>query len=325
MDRLQAMRVFVRVAELGSFARAAALLELSRARVSEAVAALERSLGARLLHRTTRRLSLTDDGRAYHERAVRILADVDEAEALVVRSRGALSGRLRVDAPMALTRLFVVPALPRLLQRHPELALELRLENRPIDLLEEGVDCAISYGAPANQDLVARRVGSTHLVTCASPAYLARRAVPRAPDDLARHDCIGFLSLSTGRPSEWRFERQGVEKGYQPASRVAFNSMEACVDAAEAGLGLTQVLSSLAHRAITAGTLVPVLLDWAAEGPGIYLVYPPSRQQSGRMRAFAEFAGEVFGEADSAFRDVIGESGGRRKGTRVGRRGRGEA
>jgi LysR family transcriptional regulator for bpeEF and oprC len=308
MDRLQAMRVFVRVAELGSFARAAVLLELSRARVSEAVAALERSLGARLLHRTTRRLSLTDDGRAYHERAVRILADVDEAEALVVRSRGALSGRLRVDIPMALTRLFVVPALPRLLQSHPEFALEIRLENRPIDLLEEGVDCAISYGAPANVDLVARRVGSTHLVTCAAPAYLAKRALPRTPDELVRHECIGFLSLSTGRPSEWQFEAEGAKRSYRPVSRVAFNSMEACADAAEAGLGITQVLSSLAHRSMAAGRLVPLLLDWAAEGPGIYLVYPPSRQQSGRMRAFAEFAVEVFAEADSAFRDVIAHS-----------------
>lgn len=309
MDRLQAMRVFVRVAELGGFARAAALLELSRARVSEAVAALERSLGARLLHRTTRRLSLTDDGRAYYERAVRILADLEEAEALVVRSGGAPSGRLRVDMPMALTRLFVVPALPRLLQRHPDLALEIRLENRPVDLLEEGVDCAISYGAPSNVDLVARRVGSTHLVTCAAPAYLRKRPPPKTPDELGRHDSIGFLSLSTGRPSEWQFERDGLKKGYRPASRLAFNSMEACVDAAEAGLGLTQVLSSLAHRAIAAGRLVPVLLEWAAEGPGIFLVYPPSRQQSGRMRAFAEFAGEVFREADFAFRDIIAEGG----------------
>lgn len=315
MDRLQAMRVFVRVAELGSFARAAAQLELSRARVSEAVAALERSLGARLLHRTTRQLSLTDDGRAYHERAVRILADLDEAEAMVVRARGTLSGRLRVDAPMALTRLFVVPALPKLLQRHPELALELRLENRPVDLLEEGVDCAISYGAPTNVDLVARRVGSTQLVTCAAPAYLARRSEPRRPEELERHDAIGFLSLSTGRPSEWQLARDGARHAFRPASRLAFNSMEACVDAAEAGLGVTQVLSSLAHRAITAGRLVPVLRDWVTEGPGIYLVYPPSRQQSGRMRAFAEFAGEIFREADSAFRDIIAE--GARKPKRV--------
>lgn len=307
------MRVFVRVAELGGFARAAALLELSRARVSEAVAALERSLGARLLHRTTRRLSLTDDGRAYYERAVRILADLEEAEALVVRSGGAPSGRLRVDMPMALTRLFVVPALPRLLQRHPDLALEIRLENRPVDLLEEGVDCAISYGAPSNVDLVARRLGSTHLVTCAAPGYLQKRSAPEKPEELARHDTIGFLSLSTGRPSEWQFQRGGVRQSYRPASRLAFNSMEACVDAAESGLGVTQVLSSLAHRAIAARRLVPVLLEWAAEGPALYLVYPPSRQQSGRMRAFAEFAGEVFREADSSFRDVIARRRTRRR------------
>ena len=201
MDRLQAMRVFARVAELGSFARAAEALALSRARVSEAVAGLERALGARLLHRTTRRLALSDDGRAFYERAARILADVDEAEALVTRGRSQARGRLRVDMPMALARLHVVPALPRLLARHAGLELEVRLENRAIDLVAEGIDCAISYGPPADTELVARRIGTTHLVTCAAPSYLARHPAPRTPEALARHNAIAFLSLATGRPA----------------------------------------------------------------------------------------------------------------------------
>lgn len=299
------MRVFVAVAELGSFARAADALELSRARVSEAVAALERSLGASLLHRTTRRLSLSDDGRAYYERAQRILLDVEEAEASVVGSGSKARGRLRVDMPMALGRLFVVPALPRLLARHPELELEVRLENRRIDLLEEGVDAAISYGGSPDPDLVARRVGTTHLVTCAAPAYLRRRPAPKSPADLERHDAIAFLSLSSGRPADWEFHRDGERAAHRPKARLAFNSMEACVEAAEAGLGLTQVLSAAAHRAILERRLVPVLLDWAAEGPELHLVYPPNRQQSGRIRAFAEFALEVFREADASYRDIV--------------------
>ncbi len=305
MDRLHGMRAFARVAELASFARAADSLELSRARVSELVAALERALGARLLHRTTRRISLTDDGRAYYERCARILADVEEAEATVAGARAAPRGRLRVDMPMALARQFLVPALPRLLARHPELALEVRLENRAIDLVEEGVDCAISYGEPLDGDLVARRIGTTHLVTCAAPGYLARQGAPRAPADLARHNAVAFLALATGRPAEWVFERRGVRTALRPAGNLAFNSMEACVEAAAAGLGTTQVLSALAHGAIVDGRLVPVLVDWAAAGPALYLVYPPNRQQSARIRAFAGFAAEVFAAADAGWRDIV--------------------
>jgi LysR family transcriptional regulator for bpeEF and oprC len=305
MDRLHGMRAFARVAELGSFARAADSLELSRARVSELVAGLERALGARLLHRTTRRVSLTDDGRAYYERCTRILADVEEAETLVARARASPRGRLRVDMPMALARQFLVPALPRLLERHPELALEVRLENRAIDLVEEGVDCAISYGEPLDGDLVARRIGTTHLVTCAAPAWLARHGTPRTPADLASHNAVAFLALATARPAEWVFERGKERRAQRPAGNLAFNSMEACVEAAAAGLGVTQVLSALAHGAIVAGRLAPVLVDWASEGPALYLVYPPNRQLSARIRAFAEFAVEVFAAADAGWRDIV--------------------
>jgi LysR family transcriptional regulator for bpeEF and oprC len=306
MDRLQAMRIFARVAELGSFARAADALGLSRARVSEAVAGLERSLGARLVHRTTRRLSLSDDGRAFYDRVARILADVDEAETLVAHGRSQTRGRLRVDMPMALARLVVVPALPRLLARHPEIQLEVRLENRAINLVVEGVDCAISYGPPSDADLVARKVGTTHLVTCAAPAYLARHPAPRTPEALASHNAIAFLALATARPATWEFERAGVRRIHRPIGNLAFNSMEACVEAAQAGLGITQVLSSLAHRAIASKSLLPVLLDWATEGPSLYMVYPSNRQQSARIRAFIEFVTVIFREADAGWTDISG-------------------
>jgi len=305
MNRLEAMRVFARVAELGSFARAADALGLSRARASEAVADLEHALGARLLHRTTRRLALSDDGRAFHERAARILADLDEAEALVKRGRSQARGRLRIAMPMAQARLHVVPALPRLLTRHPGLELEIRLENRAVDLLAEGIDCAITYGPPADIELVTRRIGTTHLVTCAAPSYLDRHPAPRTPEALARHNAIAFLSLDTGRPAPWQLARGADRRTHRPAGNLAFNSMEACVAAAEAGIGITQVLSSLAHGAIVAGRLCPVLLDWAAEGPALYVVYPPNRQQSARIRAFVQLATDVFAEADAGWHDII--------------------
>lgn len=297
MDRLQAMRVFVRVTELGSFVRAAEALQLSRARVSEALADLERSLGTRLVHRTTRRLSLSDDGRVYYDRCARILSDIDEADALVVRSRDVPRGRLRVDMPMALARLFLVPALPKLLSTHPELVLEVRLENRAIDLLEEGVDCAVSYGLPAGVDVVARQIASTRLVTCAAPAYLARHGVPESPAALRMHDCIAFLALDTARSAAWAFSRGDARLVHTPTGNLAFNSMEACMEAAQAGLGVTQVISALAHRAVQSGKLVPVLMDWVAAGPPLYVVYPPNRQASARIRVFVDFVAEVFAAA----------------------------
>ena len=294
IDRFQALRVFVRVAELGSFTRAADALELSRARVSEALAELERELGARLVHRTTRKVSLSDDGRLYYERARRILEDLEEADALVVRSKSSARGRLRVALPMGIARQFVVPALPRFSRRHPELALEIRFENRALDLLEEGIDCAVSYGEPKSDQLVARKVASTLLSTCASPAYLVRRGIPRTPDDLGKHDCIAFLTLATAHPAEWQFSVDGQGITRRPSPSLAFNSMEACVDAAEAGLGITQVLSALAKPAFGAQKLVPILGEYTAAGPALYVIYPPNREHSARVRVLLDFLGEAL-------------------------------
>jgi LysR family transcriptional regulator for bpeEF and oprC len=307
MDQLNAIRVFARVAELGSFARAADALGMSRAMVTTRVAQLEARLGARLLHRTTRRVGLTDDGRAYYERCLRILADLDEAEEALGRRRTRPSGRLRVQLPVALGRLFVIPALPRLLERYPGLELEVRLANRVVDLVEEGVDCAIRLGQPPEQSLVARRIASTRLATCASPEYLRRRGVPRLPDDLARHDCIAFLDLATGRPADWVFARAGASVARAPGGRLAFNSMEAAVEAAAAGLGVAQVLSSLAEGAVVAGRLRPLLVDWAAEGPPLYVAYPHHRHLSAKIRAFVDFAAEVFA-GDGGWAGIVAAS-----------------
>lgn len=294
MDQLSALRVFARVAELGSFARAADALDMSRAMVSTRVGQLEARLGVRLLHRTTRRVALTDDGRAYYERCVRILADLDEADEALARRRARPSGRLRVQMPVALAREFLIPALPRLLERNPGLELEVRLANRVVDLLEEGIDCAIRLGPPAEPSLVARRIAATRLATCASSEYLERHGTPRTPADPARHECIAFLDLASGRPAEWVFAQRARPIVLTPRGRLSFNSMEAAVEAAAAGLGVAQVLSSLAEPAVGAGRLRALLVEWAAEGPALHLVYPQHRHLSARIRAFADFAAEVF-------------------------------
>jgi LysR family transcriptional regulator for bpeEF and oprC len=292
MDRLQAMRVFTTVAEFGSFTRAAGALELSRARASEAVSELERALGTQLLHRTTRRVVLSEQGRVYYERARQILLDLDDAEALVLGRKAPLRGVVRVGMPMALARSMVLPALPRLLAKHPELALEVRLENRSVQLLEDGLDCALSYGRPNDENLIAQLVMPTRLVTLASPRYLAKWGTPKLPADLAQHNSVGFLAPATARPAAWAFIESGARVLRRPRGNVAFNSMEACVEAAVAGLGVTQVLSSLVGRAVQDKALRVVLAGFAAEGPGIFVVYPPVAGKSARLRVVVEFLTE---------------------------------
>jgi len=298
------MQVFARVVELESFTRAAAALGLSRARVTEVVQSLEQLLGAPLLVRTTRRLSATDQGREYLARAQQILADVAEAEAEMQRSRARARGKLRAAAPFALARLFLMPRLPALLRDHPELELELVLENRTPDLLREGLDCAITYGAPNDPELVARRLASTHLITCAAPSYLRERGTPQTPEALNEHAGIAFATRASSRAASWKFVRNGAPLEQRVSSRLRFNSMEACVDAAAAGLGVTQVLSTVAMGAIRAQRVAPILLEFASPGPELYLAYPPTRQTSARQRAFAEFVLSAFGEIDAGWAEL---------------------
>ena len=312
MDRLLAMQVFARVVELGSFSLAARGLGLSRARVSEVVQELEEFLGAPLLFRTTRRVSLTDDGREYLARVQRILADVAEAEGEVQASRARARGVLRAGTPFALARLFLLPRLPQLLRDHPELGLELVLENHNIELLREGLDCAITYGAPTNTDLVARRLATTHLVTCAAPSYLERHGEPRTPQALERHSGIAFLARVGADNERWQFVRDGAKLLQRVPSRLSFNSMEACVEAAEAGLGVTQVLSSVATVAIRKRRLQPILLDYASPGPELFLAYPPNRHASARLKAFADFAIRSFSSIDQDWSELVRKFGKKR-------------
>jgi len=294
MNRLLALQVFAKVAQLGSFARAAAELDVSRARVSEMVQDLESTLKTRLLHRTTRSLSLTDSGRVYYERLGPILADLADADNEVRHSRASVRGRLRVDLPVALTRLFVLPQLPKLYQRYPALELEIRMENRSIELTREGVDCAVTYGMPADQELVLRPLATTTLLTCASPSYLKNHPAPKTPAGLSKHNTIAFLGSPWSRPMDWQFSDESAKWSLRPVGNLAFNSMEACVEAAVMSLGITQVWSSVAHNAVQAKHLVTLLTAFTSQGPGLYFSYPAQRQASARLHAFGDFLVEVF-------------------------------
>lgn len=295
MDRLFCMRMFTRVVELGSFARASEALEVARPTATHCVARLERELGVRLLHRTTRRLAPTEDGRAYYESCVRILGDIAEAEDGLSKSRSSPRGRLRVSVPHALTGLVFFPSLPRFLARYPELELEVVLTDTAIDLVAAGVDCAVrGVDIPDDATLIARHLSKVRWTTCASPAYLRKRGTPRRPEDLAGHECIRFVSPTTGRASEWSFLKDGVRGSFAPRGRLAVTSLGAAAAGARAGIGIAQVPEPLALPDMRAGKLKPILLDHVAPAPSLCVVYPSNRYLTAKVRAFCDFVGSVF-------------------------------
>ncbi|MES2151864.1 MAG: LysR family transcriptional regulator [Pseudomonadota bacterium] len=294
MNKLQAMEVFVQVVDAGGFTRAAENMHLPKATVSTLVQALELALEVKLLHRTTRQVSVTSDGAAYYERCLQILSDVREAEESLSRTRAAPSGRLRVDASTAIANDIVIPALPDFFQRYPDIKLELGCSDRPVDLIEEGVDCAIRGGALPDSGLIARRVGVLHFVTCATPAYLARHGRPVHPRDLANHRCINYFSSKTGKTYDWDFVR-GEEIILVPAPAcLAVNDSTAYVSAGLAGLGLMQMASYSAGPLVASGQLELVLEDWGSTPLPLNVVYPQNRHLSAKVRVFVEWVADLF-------------------------------
>lgn len=295
MDQLFCMRVFARVVEQSSFVRAAEDLDIARPTATIAVARLEKRLGVRLLHRTTRRLSLTDEGRAFYEGCVRILDDLAETEDSLSAARSSPRGRLRASTPNALIHQAFFPALPRFLARYPELDLELVLTDRAVNLVEEGIDCAVrAVSIPDDSTLIARRIASVYWLTCASPRYLKAHGTPRSISDLPRHNCIRFISPSTGRTTDWRFENGKEQLAYTPRGNFGVTSLEGAVAAAAAGVGIAQVSDVLAMPELRSRALQPVLIEWAAPGPPFTVVYPSSRYLTAKVRAFTDFVAEVF-------------------------------
>lgn len=288
------MATFVRVAERGSFTRAADDLGISRAQASQQVAALEKRLGVRLFDRTTRKVALSNDGAEYLERSRRILAEVAQADEAMSRTRERPQGRLRVDVPIAFGRNLLIPALPEFLRRYPGLALEVRCNDRVVDLLEEKVDVALRFGPVRDGRLIARPLCTTRWLTCAAPAYLAARGAPRDPADLAGHQCIGYLAGDAGRPREWRFRKGKAHVKQRVACVLAFDSAESVLSAGLAGAGIFQTNQLLAARALHTGALQQVLADYADEGAPASIVYPASARQSAAVRVFGDFMGRLL-------------------------------
>ncbi|WP_343713734.1 LysR family transcriptional regulator [Inquilinus sp.] len=298
MDRFEAMAVFVKVAEAGSLSAAARRLGLSLTSVSRQLAALEERLGTRLVIRTTRRLALTEAGRLYHEQARRILGEVEEAEQALTAHQCAPAGRLHIAAPMLIGRLKLAPLLPEFLARHPGLAIDLTLTDRPIDLIEDGVGLAIRIGRLPDSSLILRRLGSIRMRVCAAPGYLARRGEPAVPADLAGHDCLVFTTAPG--PVSWRFQAASGRMTIPVSARIRTNDLDATIAAALAGAGLVRAPSWQIADLVAAGRLTPVLTDYERPSAPVQALFLPSRLLSPKIRLFADFlaerwAGREFG------------------------------
>jgi LysR family transcriptional regulator for bpeEF and oprC len=294
MDRLQAMSVFVRVVESGGFTRAAEVLRMPKATVTTLVQQLEAHLGVKLLNRTTRRVNVTPDGAAYYERCVRILAEVEDTETVLRRTHGAVSGRLRVDVPASFGRRVLMPALPDFVACYPDVRLEVGCGDRPVDLIEEGVDCVVRGGDPGDESLVARRVGELEFVCCATPAYLAAHGVPEHPRDLAQHRCVNYFSSKTGRLFPWDFSRDGERIELAVDGPVAANDGEAYLAAGLAGLGVFQAVLLDVTELLAAGSVRRVLADWRIDPLPVFVMYPRNRHLSAKVRAFVDWVGDLL-------------------------------
>ena len=289
MDRIDRYRIFVQVAEMGSFIKAAHALELPRATVSAAVQQLEAQVGARLLHRTTRQVSLTADGTQLLARA--LLAEAEDMEQMFqARVRQAV-GQLRIDVPSRIARRLLAPALPGLLRSHPALRLVLGSSDRTVDLVQEGVDCVVRIGALQESSLVVRPLGCIALINCASPAYLREHGHPEVPADLVQgHWAVGYASPHTGRELPWSYmEGEGDERALVLPSRVVVNNAESYIACCEAGLGLIQIPRYDVQHLLVAGSLVEVMPSYRAASMPVGLLYSHRRQRSRRLAVFIEW------------------------------------
>jgi DNA-binding transcriptional LysR family regulator len=294
LDRLDSMEAFVRVAESHSFSEAARRLRVSKSVVSRQVSALEAQLGARLFHRTTRSLALTEIGRAYFERCSRILADIEEANLSVSSLQAAPRGRLRVNAPMSFGILHLAPLIPAFCQRFPEIDIDMELNDRFINLVDEGVDVAVRIGKLADSSLIARHLAPARKVLCASPEYLNRHGTPVTPDDLERHECLTYSNRAT--PEEWSFAHpDGRPWPISVQGRLRVNNGDVLREAALGGLGIVIQPSFIVGRDLQAGTLVSLLADFIPQDLAIHAVYPHNRHLSPKVRAFVDFLVEHFG------------------------------
>ena len=294
LDRLTSLEVFAKVASTGSFSAAGRAMGLSQTMVTKHIAALETRLGIKLFHRTTRRLSITEPGRNYLEASARVLADLDAADSAVAADRFEPRGMLRLNAPVSFGARQIAPLLPEFACRHPHVTVELGLNDRLVDLAEEGWDLVIRIGNLANSSLIARRIAPCRTVLCAAPSYLATRGTPRSVADLKEHNCLGYTLSQVNGAERWMFGTRG-DVVVPVSGNLRANNGDALRAAAIAGQGLIYQPSFVVADDLKAATLIRIELDHATvEVGGIYGVYLPEPHPAAKVRAFIDFLVERF-------------------------------
>lgn len=291
MDKLDRYRAFVKVAEMGSFVKASLALGMPRASVSAAIAQLETDTGTRLLHRTTRQVQLTPDGQRLLQRVVGLLDEARQIDRLFKDGDEQVRGTLKVNLPSRIARRMLAPALPAFLRSYPHMRLQVGSTDRPIDLVQEGVDCAVRIGMLSDSSLVVRPLGRIALINCAGPAYLQQRAVPRHPDELRTHGhvAVGYVASASGREAPWEYLENGQRSEFVLPSLVAVDNAESYIAACQAGVGLIQIPRFDVQHLLDRGLLVEILPDHRPRPLDVSMVYPHRRQRSRRLQAFIDW------------------------------------
>jgi DNA-binding transcriptional LysR family regulator len=307
MDRFDTLRAFARVVEAGSFTKAAQTLHLSKTTVTQQVQQLEARLRVKLLNRTTRQVKVTAEGAAYYERVVRLLADLDDADASLSGASASPSGRLRVDVPSPFARMVLAPALPDFHARHPEIQLDLGASDRMVDVIGENVDCVVRGGELSDSSLVARRIGALALGVYAAPAYLALAGRPAHPRELegTHHRIVGYLSTRSGKVASLALRRGDEHIEVSGRHAVAVDDGNAYLAVGVAGMGILWLPHYMAAPHAAIGELLPLFEDWRIEPMPMYVVYPPNRHVSAKLRAFIDWVDELMARQPVAMRSGV--------------------
>jgi DNA-binding transcriptional LysR family regulator len=298
MDKLSSMRAFVKVVEHASFSEAARSLRLSRSAVSKHVMELEHHLGVQLLNRTTRSASPTENGRAYYERSVAILSELEEADLAVTSLQAEPRGLLRINAPMSFGTLHLGPTLVAFMEKYPELQTQLTLSDEQIDSVQEGFDVTLRIAELASSSLIARRLVGIQRVFCASPGYIERRGAPDHPKDLKGHDCLTYGFLATG--NQWKLTGPDGEHWISVPWKLCANNAEVLKQAALNGRGIALLPTFIAGAELESGALMPMLEKYRPPEIALYAIYPPTRHLSSKVRLFIDFLVERFSERNWA-------------------------
>lgn len=312
------MQTFVRVVEAGSFTKAADSMAVAKPKVTRLIQLLEAHLDTKLLNRTTRRVTVTPDGAAYYERALQVIGTLEEIESSLSRAKAHPRGQLRVEVSAPVAQFVLIPALPQFYARYPDIQIELGVTDRTVDLISEHVDCALRAGELTDQSLVARRIGEFHTIVCASPSYLERHGVPMHPREIEEgdHTVVSRFLHSSGRVPPLTLTRKDERLEIRGRHQLSVDEANARLAAGLAGLGIIRTATSMAQPHIEAGRLQPLLPDWCTDPIPMYVVYPPNRHLSAKVRVFVDWVAELFAYGDPVHRKC--GLPGPRAGTRAG-------